>query len=94
MPVLECSHGYNKAHGFEANHRREDLVIVHSFNLGEALHHKAGSLSTIVFDVENPTVTDNFPSFGALYQVENVPSVQGIEFLLASSLPFIETLFW
>ena len=78
MPVLKCSHGYDEAHSFEANDRRENPVIVHSLNLGEAFRHKAGSLSTVVFYVEHPTVSNDFPSFGVLYQVENVPSVEGI----------------
>ena len=67
VPVLKCSHGYNEAHSFKANDRRENLVVIHSLNLGETFHHKAGSLSTIVFDVKYPTVVDNLPSFGALY---------------------------
>ena len=66
VPVLKCSHGYDKAHSFKANYRREDLVIVHSLNLGEAFRHKAGSLSTVVFNVEYPTVSDYLPSFEAL----------------------------
>ena len=75
VPVLKCSHGYNKAHSFEVNDRREDLVVVHSLNLGEAFCHKVGSLLTIVFNVKYPTVSDNLLSFGELYQVKNVPSV-------------------
>ena len=39
MPVLKCSHRYYEAHGFKANYRREDLVVVHSLNLGEAFCH-------------------------------------------------------
>ena len=78
MPVLECSHGYDEVHSFEANNRRKDLVIVHSLNLGEAFRHKAGSLSTVVFYVEYPSVLDNLSSFGALYEIENVSSIEGI----------------
>ena len=74
MPVLKCSHGDYKVHSFETNYRREDLVIVHSLNLGEAFRHKAGSLSTVVFDVEYPTVTDNLLSFAVvLNSFLNIP---------------------
>ena len=75
VPVLECSHGNNEAHSLEANDRREDLVIVHSLNLGEAFCHQVGSFLTVVFYVEYPTISDNLPSSGVFYQVENVPSV-------------------
>ena len=94
MPVLKCSHGYDEAHSFEVDNKRKNLVVVHSLNLGEAFRHKVGSLSTIVFNVKYPTILDDLSSFGVLYQVKNVPSVQSIKFLLTSSLPFIKTLFW
>ena len=67
VPVLKCSHGYDEAHGFKVNNRREDLVIVHSLNLGEAFRHNPGSLLTVIFNIENPMVADNFLSFGVLY---------------------------
>jgi len=65
------------------------LVEVFSFDLREALCYKAGSLSSIGFNVEYPTVFNYSATIWVHHHVKDVPFGEDFYFLLAGSSPFL-----
>jgi len=68
---------------------KEDLVKVLSFNLGEALCYEAGSLSSIGFDIKDPSVFYDSAAAWAHYHVKDVAFGEDLYFPLAGSSPFL-----
>ena len=56
VPTLKRSQSKDEAHSLESHNGGEDLVKVFSFDLREALCYEAGSLSSIGFDIKDPSV--------------------------------------
>ena len=52
------------------------VVEVNSFNLGKTLGHKAGFLTTVRFDVEDPSVFNNLTAFRPVDQVIDFASFE------------------
>jgi len=65
------------------------LIEVLSFNLREALCYEAGSLSTVGFNVEYPTVLDDSAASRAHHHIKDVPFGEDLYFPLTGSSPFL-----
>ena len=60
------------------DNRREDFVEIDSLNLWEAFGYEAGFLSTILFDVEDPSIFNDLPAFWEVSEFEDFPHPKGL----------------
>jgi hypothetical protein len=59
VKMVACSEGEQQADGFDSDNRRKCLVVVDSWNLGEAFGNESGFVACdravcVVFEAENP----------------------------------------